>query len=187
MPNSQGPFAGVMGFDPTVVDVGLTAGAAIAAGGIAQIGPRYPLGTIMADRTGTSYMYVKNTGAAIAINTICGVDSDYLANPLTRALSAGGLGVVIPQIAIASGSTTTQFFWAFCGPGTGSALGISSTSASKALYTSASTGIAASVGTADYLLRGLKFTAATGSAGTAATACYADTLIYVAMTTNVAA
>lgn len=189
MANSAGPVSnGPLGFDPTIIDVALTAGAAVAAGGINQIGPRFPLGTIVEDRSGNSYMYVKNTGSAITQYTICGYDSDYVIKPLTRALAAGGLGIAIPQMSggFPAGSTTTQYGWAFCGPGAGSALGIASTTASVPLYTSASTGIAASAAAADYLLRGLKFTAATSSAGSAATALFTEALMYTAMTTNVA-
>ena len=177
MANSTGPESnGPLGFDPTVIDVAVTAGAALPAAGISQIGPRYALGTIVADRNGTSYMYVKNTGAAIAQYTWCTIDETFAVSAGTRANATKMWQVGIPQMSggIPAGSTTNQFCWVFCGPGAGSVLTLSATTSLVPLYTSTSTGLTASVAANDYRLMGARLTAAGPASASGAAAIFAD-------------
>lgn len=70
-------------------------------------------------RDGGVYQYVKNTGAAIAVNSACKIDETFALsvsnNTSIAASKVHKVGVL--QTAAPVGSTTTQYGWIFVGPG----------------------------------------------------------------------
>ena len=121
--------------------------------------PEFTQGMVQPDDLGTSWMYVKASGAKTAFLTY-DIDKDGLmgAALTTTTAGAGPLRLGIPQVAIADGS----WGWVFVGPGKARVSVLASAAADSPLYTTATGGSLDD--TATTIIPGLRLTTANGGA-----------------------
>lgn len=132
---------------------------------------RQALGTKGMAADGGVYQFVKNAGAAIAVNSACKIDNAYsitVANdtniPASKVMKVGVL-----QTAAPIGSTTTQYGWIFVGPGTFTCLIAASCVQDVQLLTTNTDGVLDDAGTTNVMRCKLITTITTA----AASSCFA--------------